>query len=208
MHRRPAREHPWERYGPLSAGYAEAPEGAGWDSDGDSEPDISAAEAGDEFSSLLINLRLKGVLSATQCCTLAYWAEKAGATGPVSKFAMKPGQKGGLCQRKLDAYLRVAEDAPLYIVPVPGHDRGTAERVVHELEAMPPHEAIAAEIAAKPDLRKELRETPAGTWGPGYEKHPLVRASPPGTVFPLALYLDGVPYTRTDGFLGIWIIPC
>ena len=204
MHRRAA-GHSWEQYGPLDPGYAGPLEDFWNPDDSDAEPaELSAAEAGDELASLLISLRLKGCISATQCCTLAHWATAAGAAGPCREFALPPGQSGGTCQRKLDVYLRVAEDAPLYAMPVAGFDRGIAERTVHSLKVLPPHESISAEIAANPALLQELQASPAATWSPAYERHPLVRKSARGTVFPLALYMDAVPYTKLDGFLGIW----
>ena len=169
MHRRP-QPHEWERYGPLAAGYAPDAGAPQLDWGGD-EPELGAEqltpqEAGEELAHLLINLRLKGDISAKQCCILAYWASAAGAVGPCAEFAMPPDRTGGRYQRKLDQYLKVAADLPLYTVPTPGHDRGTADRVVHDLQMMPPHEALAAELAGNPGILQELARTPPGTWGP------------------------------------------
>ena len=208
MHRRPL-SHEWERYGPFGAGYAPAAGGQPLDWAGDDAAEEDAPptpqEAGDELAHLLVNLKARGHISAKECCTLAYWAAAAGAVGPVKDLALRPGQTGGVHQRKVLAYMQVGKDLPLYAVPAPGHDRGTADRVVHELAMMPPHEAIAAELAKNPQTLEEIRRAPPGTWGPVYDRHEIVVSSPGEVVVPLALYMDGVPFTRSDGFLGVWV---
>ena len=75
--------------------------------------------------------------------------------------------------------------------------------MVHRLAVVPPHEALAAECADSPSVMERLHwSIAASEWAASYSAHPVVRASPPGTVLPLALYIDGVPYSRHDGLLA------
>ena len=200
-----SRRHAWERYGPLDAGYRGDPDW-GWDASS-SEGEATPAEAGEELASLLIRLRLQGTLSAKQACVLAHWATAAGALGSCALFAVGPNAPSGHYQRRLDSYLGVAEDdASFYHVDVPGHDKAQASRMVHRVEVVPPHEALAAEYAGSPSVMERLHQSiAANEWAASYNSHPVVLASPPGTVLPLALYIDGVPYSRHDGFLGFWV---
>lgn len=199
------RPHSWELYSPLAPGYAPAPE-HGWDSDAEGGAP-TAQEAGQHLASLLIKLRLAGTISAQQCCTLAHWASLAGAVGPCAEFALKPGNPStGHYQRKLDAYLRVDEDPAFYMLPVPQIDKADSAREVQDLETVPPHEALAAEVAADPGLLERALRAGPSDWATNFTTHPAVVSAPPGVpVLPVAIYLDGVPFTALDGFLGIWI---
>ena len=47
---------------------------------------------------------------------------------------------------------------------------------------------------------REARTLPACYW-----EHTVVQAAAPETVAPLALYLDGVPYSQTDSVIGWWV---
>jgi hypothetical protein len=107
----------------------------------------------------------------------------------------------------LDKFLAVRDDAPeFYSLSVPGADRADGGRIVRQLEVQPPHELLAEEVRGNPKVLEELAAArPHEEWARNYSEHPVVVANPAGTVLPLAVYLDGVPFTRTDGFLGIWV---
>ena len=61
----------WEQYGPLHPGYAADFTESGFDSSSDAEVAPSTEEAGEHLAELLVNLRLRGYLSAKQCCIIA-----------------------------------------------------------------------------------------------------------------------------------------
>lgn len=202
-----SRRHAWESYGPLHAGYADVAV-APWDDSDDESAPVTASEAGNNLGDMLIRLRLAGTISAKQCCVLAHWASLAGAVGPVGDFGAPPDKQSGFYQQKLDRYMRVEEDPEkFYFLQIPGHDRSQASRCVHKTEVVPPHEALQIEVAADPSLLQRALTSAAGNeWSANYRKHPAVLAAPAGEgVLPLALYLDGVPYSKTDSFLGIWV---
>lgn len=198
--------HPWELYDVTHAWDDDSY--AGWgesDSEGDREP--TAGECGELLAAMLIDLRLKGKLSSKHCCVLAYHASRAGASGPCSKFAMPPNSQSGHFQRKLDKYLETANaTAHSYHLDVPGHSKHEAARCVHKLPVIPPHEALDREVLESPTLARELVEScEKSEWAANYLGHPVVQRHPPGSVYPLVLYLDGVPFTKHDGFLAFWI---
>lgn len=199
------RPHAWEEYGPLDEGYQDRANRP-WDDSGSEDGEPSPEEAGEELAALLIKLRLQGSLSAKQACVLAYWAAAAGAVGPCKEFGCKPDLQTGQFQRRLDKYLAVSEDdKSFYMVDVPGHDKAEASRTCHRLETVPPHEALAAEVAETPGVLQQAAATQA-EWSQTYRDHPVVLAAPEGApVLPLALYIDGVPYSKRDGFLGFWV---
>ena len=60
---------------------------ASWDEDEqEKDPDsYTQVEAAAEFVNLLIDYKMKGILSAKQACLLAYWSGRGGCCGDTSK---------------------------------------------------------------------------------------------------------------------------
>ena len=208
-----SRPKPWELYGPTWEGYAppEDPDRGGWDEDPDpgleEEGPISPATAGENLAQLLLQLKLQGSLSSHHVCVLAYWASAAGAVGPCKAMGLRPGAPSGNYQRKLNSFMEIEKDDPLYTLRVPGLAPELCERTVHHIEVENPHEVVAKEVAEDPSI---LQLVAAGQgqaeWAQAYRRHPVVQAAgPAGGVVPLALYIDGVPYSKADTFLGIWV---
>ena len=130
------RVHSWDLYGPTAPGYAPAGEDTGhWEEEPEPD-DVTPAEAGEHLSDLLIQLRLSGSLSSKQICCLAHWATLAGACGSCAAFAAKPGLQSGFYQKKVDAFLKVNDDDPLYDLKIPGFDVTLAERCVRTLDCL------------------------------------------------------------------------
>ena len=189
-----------------------------WDDDVDEEAEqgeLSEEQrqqaAGDTLAAELLALlergEAKGVLSARAVCTLAHYATEAGAKGFVTKLAFNPGASSGHFQRHLDSVLSFGDEAKLlYQLQVPGHNRHSMGRVVHTLHALPLHEELAREVAESPGLEEQLATSVRDNhWPPIYYEHPVVRENPGDVVYPLALYLDGVGYSKVDTVLGITI---
>ena len=164
--------------------------------------------AGLEFSVVLIWLQTSGKISARDVCVLCYWAKHANLTGPATEFALRPDSPTGHFQRKLDACLGVKESigAHAYSLTVPGTDRHAASRNKQAITTIVPHETLAEEIATTPEALGQLQDAVDNLeWGRSYAQHPVVREhSAAGPVWPLALYIDGVPFNQKDGLLGFW----
>jgi hypothetical protein len=129
----------------------------------------------------------------------------------IRKFSFRPNAPTGHYQRKMDTVLGFArERRRLYNVAVPGHAKHDLSRTVHSIPCIPPHEAIA-ELMQDADFHVDLADRLArDALPPAYHEHPVVVAepaegAPEGPVAPIAIFVDGVPYSHTDGVIGWWI---
>ena len=74
--------------------------------------------------------------------------------------------------------------------------------------AICPHEAFCEMCAADNSLLQATREAVEdGTLPDAYTTHPVSLANPGGPpAVPISLFIDGVPYSQTDGVVGVWLI--
>ena len=195
---------PWELEG------IDDEEGSGSEAEFDYEK-VTAEEAEEQLFAYTCDLKRKGTISATQACTWAFWAAKAGAKGPIRELAESPEESATKASsrfsKKFDRVTgdNVADDN-FYELEVPSHVRATASNAVQLLPSVPPLEAFVEEHYNDPTLKQTLdqalenRELP-----PNYLSHPVVVEAPPGTiVLPGALYVDGMPFVRHDSLIGFW----
>ena len=69
-----------------------------------------------------------------------------------------------------------------------------------------PQEELDAELRDTPGWAEELQTAiNEGAFPPSYDDHPVVVAST-RPVVPIALFVDGVPYSHVDSIIGFWII--
>ena len=168
----------------------------------------SSTEAGQELAICLIHLKLKGRLSAKDVCTIATYAKAAGLTGPATEFAFRLNAPSGHYNRHLNRVLHIDEHMDdAYTLEVPGHDKYMLERTVHKLPTFVPHEALADEIASTPALVEALRALRENNELPdAFVQHPVVQNAPAtADVWPLCLYVDGIPLTKRDGMLAFYV---
>ena len=177
--------------------------GADASSDSD-EGELSPPEASQELADFLTDLKLKGKLSAKDICLIAWYAKIAGLTGAAADFAFRPNAPSGHYNRHVKSVLKLDEYVNgVYEVAVPGHDRYSMGRVTHQLPALNPHESLAMELEANPNMALELeRSCVDKEWSSAYFEHAVVRSAAPGQmVWPLALYIDGVPFIKRDSLV-------
>ena len=153
------------------------------------------------FVEQLLKLKYRGTLSAKSVCILADLAAEAGALGPAKELGCRPAAVH--FQRRIDDFtLFKVESQRTYDVWIPGHDWLENDRVVTEIPFVPPHESIeeelAASVAAADTSTQELPQT--------FFQHLVVRSSALGTVCPLAIYVDGTPFSKLDSILGIFAV--
>ena len=168
-------------------------------------PSPDHLEAGETLFEYLVQLK-HGGMAAKTVCTIAWWATKAGAVGRVNSLALRPDAASGHFSRCFDTAVGVSRTSEnFYLLPQPGHRRGEAARSVEEVESLPVHEAFFEEVSTT-GLELLLQEAKAKQeLPPCYYDHPVVARAPAGTpVYPLALYLDGVQYTREETGLGVF----
>ena len=166
--------------------------------------DLLPHEAGTEFADLLLNLKSKGKLTAKDVCSLCWYASAAQIVGLANDMAMPPWSRTGHFQRKLDSVCGFGsklEDG--YTLQVPGCDRfSDDDRCPVDLPCLPMHEALQQEVDDNPSIIKDCKKKSlAGQdWSRMYKEHPVVRAaSAEDVVFPIAIYSDGVAFSKRDG---------
>jgi len=157
---------------------------------------------------MLVELKVSGTLSAKQTTVLAWWAAKAGATGPARDLGVRPDQQSGQYSSRFDRWANCGtQSLDLYDIECGRHLKFEAGRRWDTLPCRAPHEAFGEELLQNEGLVSELdaaiseRRLP-----PCYFEHEAVRSAPGGgRLHPFCLYLDAVPYTRGESVLGVFV---
>jgi len=148
-----------------------------------------------------------GALDAKALCILMHYASCAGACG-VESLGMRPGLSTGNYAKHLKLVLGLGdEDEQIYEVEVPLKCKYSQSRELVKVPLISPQEAICKKWAL-PDA--ELKETYRDSdWCANFHEHPVVQAAGEGNkhlVAPLALYTDSTPYTKKNGFYGVFVV--
>ena len=156
---------------------------------------------------MLYAMYLSSAISARTFCVLCYWAGLAGMPD-VSQYGMHPNTASGNYKKFLDKAVGAKDfQNMLYELPVVGLRKHDLSRASHMLKVLPPHELINEELSNDPSVDMRLSEaTEEKNLPAAYFSHPVVVQNPHDNVVPLSLYMDGVPYSHTDGVIGFWII--
>lgn len=151
---------------------------------------------------------ISGRISARLMCELCWWCSGFSQSPLVAKHAKKPGAPSGHYSRHLDQVFGYGQKTSTrYTIAVPRHQRHDLARTVHRIPTTVAHEALGAEMRSDPSLGLRLKEAlNRGLLPPAYHTHPVVVANAGAPILPLALYCDGVPYSRTDSAIGYWVI--
>jgi hypothetical protein len=176
-------------------------------SDEDDEVDREITK-GQEFVRFALSLYLQSALSASTFCVLMHHAAAAGIA-EAKQYGLKPGADSGNYTKKLHRTMGWKHDraSTFYEVDVPGHGKHDLERTSHVVPVMPCHEQIANDPKSS-EGNQQLRDLRAKDGGlpPSYWNPPVVQGASEGTIVdPVAIYIDGVPYSHTDGVIGFWI---
>lgn len=186
-------------------------DGPGWAGDGGSDSDLGEdvynEEAGRFLTAFLLSQHFAGKLSAKSLCIIAWWASRAGAKGSVADFALNPKSTGGHFQRKVDTVCGVSlKKHKFYEVSVPSHSRADYSRTSLPHPMRLPHEVVEELAQKTPDLAEKLRQARrSGSLPPAYETHSVVVQHPADAVVPLALFVDGVQFTRRANMVGFFL---
>lgn len=202
------RPHSWDQRAAQSAEAAPLSQHR-WDevagSDSDEAPDYEETD-GEAFVSYLTKLYLAKDLSAKDFCCIMHLAGKAGIKDAVP-LGYPPNSPSGHYNRHLRKTMPFLSDASvLYKFEVPSSQRVLLNKEGHTAQAIPLHEALDASFKSQPGLLDQLDQAIAQkTLPPAYFDHPIVKASRTW-VFPVSIFLDGVPYSHTDSVTGVWLI--
>jgi hypothetical protein len=123
---------------------------------------------------------------------------------------VKPNTSSGNFQKHLDLILgRDESDAKLYKLDMPGRSKYDVNRTKTSIFVIPPHESLQAELDHDAMLAKlQSCVYESSDWAPQYFSSSVVENAPPEVrrrMIPLSIYLDKVPYTTTDSFLGVFV---
>ena len=160
--------------------------------------------AEEEFFNFMVELKLRNVLNATQCCKLAWWAARCGATGPIQKLGLRPDAQSGKFSEKFDHVVGTSpKKGDFYEVDVGRRPRCEATRVWGPLPLVLPHVCLVEQYDSEPGLADALERALQADELPGfYTSHPSIQAAGAGRIQPISVYMDGVDYSRTDSCLG------
>ena len=168
---------------------------------------LSRRAAAELLCEQILDLKQNGKISAKAACVLAFFATKAGVkdSPELCKVAKPPGLQTGKYSRQFDTVFSHPDTEGFEYVKTPASSRVELGRIIMDTPVAPPHEALVIEWR----LRKaHLREKLAVAKLPRkYHSHPVVTGAPDGAfVWPIALYMDGVQFTREDTVLGVWVV--
>ena len=171
------------------------------------EEDLSEAVCGECLFDLLVDLKLRGVLFATDVCKIAYWAAMSGAIGPVKKLAKEPGDTSpGHYSDHFDRVVGISQPDPrMYYLDTPMFSKSDGCRMVKPLACLPPHELIATELSGIDNVEAKLADF-VPRLPPTYRSHPVVEAVSPRIPVPLGLYVDGIQYATQNYVVGWFLV--
>ena len=192
----------WQRAGALVL--ADWAADFAWDHEDDSHRIPSLEEATELLGDALVDMWLgEEVMTATNLTKICWFAHHAGLGGLVEQLAMRPDSPSGHHSRKVKSVLGLGElDRHSYTLKLPGFKKHAAARAIVDVKVLPPHECLHREAAE--DLTRASKLRDVGEWPPAYLDHVVYTASG-GRAMPMALYMDGVPTTKHDGVLGVYV---
>eukprot|EP00959_Pyramimonas_sp_CCMP1952_P122434 2559606-Pyramimonas_sp.AAC.1 len=92
--------------------------------------DVSSESAAAELGNMKIDLKMRGLIAATDACMISFWAAKAGAGGVTQQLAKAPGASNGNYSKHFNRVVGSdsVESENVYFVDVPFFKRGDATR--------------------------------------------------------------------------------
>jgi hypothetical protein len=182
----------------------------GWgEYSGDDDDLDTEMTAGMEFVKAVLNLLFAGILSARIFCSLMWLAGRAGIS-EASGYGLKPGSPSGHYSRKVRDKLGWSKkNKNKMLLQVPSQGKHDIERSVQSVSVEPGHEQFVDDYNANTSSFQRLlaKFKSDENLPPCYWNHPVVPGALAGVlVFPVALYLDGVPYSITDSVIGFWLV--
>ena len=196
----PPSDHDWDE---RSASASEV-EGFGQPADSCSEDEMPQTPSAEfiSYCTQMLNLR---TITYRDFCIIMYWAGKAGVA-IASKLGLRPDSPNGHYARKCNMTMPESADA-IYSLEIPGHRKADLSRTLHENIVLAPHELLATDIAGLAGLRTQLVEAiESNSLPPSYYDHVVVTRNPTEHVWPISLFVDGVPYSQVDSVIGLWLV--
>ena len=180
-----------------------------WDDGDRSDSDLEGDRQntpGEDFENFLVDLFIHSAISANIFSQIMWFASEAGIK-EAAKYGMKPGQHTSNYSKKIKTALGWYDRADFYHLDLPGHSKHDLERSTQKCLVIPGFEQMQEDLensATDRELWRERLRSPGGL-PPSYYSHPVVQGAGGELVWPIAIYLDGVPYSLTDSVIGFWV---
>ena len=144
--------HAWEEYSDLphlsdheDSLFGDADSGSSVCSDDDEN--WSPERCGEELLGMLTSTMMEGGMTSLYFCVACYWAVRAGAKGPLTKFARNPGLRSDKYQQHLDRILgHKGLDDKLMDLDVPSCTKKSLGREIRKIAVPPAHELLDEEV--------------------------------------------------------------
>lgn len=167
----------------------------------------SMQQAGRDLKDTLVAKFVSGEMTAADVCLIAYLHTASGGCGceDLGLDTRDPG-KAKNASARVNVQLQKEYARPdLYYVRVPSYSKKECRRVTRDIPIALPHEALQTTSAGS--VAESNQEAPE--WHDAYIKHPVVvealaNGAPESAIKPLALYFDGVQYSKRDSFIGFY----
>ena len=151
-----------------------------------------------------------GDMNAEQLCHIACLRTLSGGCG-LEDLAVDVSQPGSAsnCSRKVQTVLANHFRSPdLYYAGIPPHDEYESLRSVTPLPFRLPSETLSAKCVSHVDTDLDVVDEGA-EWHAAFNDHIVVRRAREAgwhasRIIPLALYFDGVAYTKNDSFVAFY----
>ena len=124
----------------------------------DDSDDPYHESAGATLVDFMLSLYAADKMTARAFCVICYWASRAGAKGPLHKFAQAPDSQPGKFQRKIDQVLKFRkEDRDFPTIIIPKFTKYTLGRQAVATQVLFPHEELDNDIKSDDDFAHTLR---------------------------------------------------
>ena len=169
-----------------------------------------AQAAGKALFDCLAGQYASGDLCAEQLCKLAFLHTLSGGCG-LEELAVDVSQPSSAsnCSRKVQTALaRHFKSPQLYYADVPLHDKYECIRTQTPVPFRLPSEVLSEQYASNVDSDRPCAAE-AKEWHAAFNDHVVVRSAREAgwhesRIVPLALYFDGVVYSKTDSFVALY----
>ena len=166
------------------------------------EADVRAA--GRRLRTYLPGRFVAGHMKANEVTLIAYLHSASGGHG-LEDMGINPDRSGNH-HALLQSVLDKEYDAPmLYEARIPLYNKFSCQRESQSVPIRLPHETYAAEFVEH--VEPEGDDPESVKLGTSYTEHPVVKAALQqgvrwSRILPLAVYTDGVKYTKNDSYIG------
>ena len=183
--------------------------------DGSAQSEEVAAQrrqAGKILRLMLLERYFQGKMTAVDVTVFAFHITQCGGEG-LEDLSLSPERESGHNEKLDHLVMREFPPPEVVHVPIPMYDSRTIRRCTVDMPMRLPSAILRASSENLPDEVLQVREASdplADKLGMGFRQHAVTRALkargvPDWQLRPLARYWDGVPFTKKDSFVAMYM---